>query len=82
MAAAWWSRPATPRPVLEPGVAGESGEAVGTVCELVIESVARLREVEPQLAKEGLLERKKLVRYVSESGADGVDVEVVSRRGR
>ena len=52
------------------------------MCELVIESVARLKEVEPQLAKEGLLERKKLVRFVSESGADGVDVEVVSRRGR
>jgi len=80
--AAWWSRPATPRPVLEPGVVGESGEDVGTVCELVIESVALLREVEQQLAKEGLLERKRLVRFVSECGADGVDVEVVSRRGR
>lgn len=80
--AAWWSRPATPRPVLEPGVAGESGEAVGTVYELAIESVGRLKGVELQLVKEGLLERKRLVRFVSESGADGVDVEMVSRRGR
>jgi len=83
LAAAWWSRPATPSLVLEPGAAGESGEAVGTVFELVIGSVGQLREVvELQLARAGLPERKRLVRFVSESGADGVDVVLVSKRGR
>ena len=80
--AAWWSRPATPRLVLEPGVAGESGEAAGTVCELVIESVGLLREAGRQLARAGLPERKRLVRFVLESGVDGVDVGLVNRRGR
>ena len=82
MAAAWWSRPATPHLVLAPGVAGESGQGAGTACELVIGSVGRLREAVPQLAKEGLLERKKLARFVSESGVDGVDVGLVNRRDR
>ena len=82
MAAAWWSRPATPRLVLAPGVAGESGEAVGTVYELVIGSVGQLREVVRQLARAGLPGRKRLVRFVLESGADGVDVGLVNRRGR
>jgi len=83
LAAAWWNRRATPSLVLEPGAAGESGEAAGTVCELVIGSVAQLREVvELQLARAGLPERKRLVRFVSGSGADGVDVVLVSKRGR
>ena len=81
-AAAWLSRPATPRLVLEPGAAGESGEGAGTVCELGIGSAGRLREAVPQLAKVGLLERKRLARFVSESGADGVDVGLVNRRDR
>ena len=80
--AAWWNKPATPRLVLEPGAAGESGEAVGTVCELVTGSVGQLREVGRQLARAGLPGRKRLVRFVSESGADGVDVELVNRKGR
>ena len=80
--AAWWSRPATLHLVLEPGVAGESGEAAGTACELVIGSVGLLREVVRQLAKAGLPERKRLARFVSESGVDGVDVGLVSRRDR
>lgn len=82
MEAAWWSRHATPRLVLEPGVAGESGEAAGTEYELVIGSVGLLREVVQQLAKAGLPERKRLVRLVSESGVDGVDVGMVSRGDR
>ena len=82
LAAAWWSRPATPRLVLEPGVAGESGEVAGTACELVIGSVGQLREVVQQLAKAGLPERKRLVRLVSESGVDGVDVGMVSKGDR
>ena len=80
--AAWWSRPATLHLVLEPGVAGESGEAAGTEYELVIGSVGLLREVVRQLAKVGLPERKRLARFVSESGVDGVDVGLVSRRDR
>ena len=82
MEAAWWSRHATPRLVLEPGVAGEIGEGAGTEYELVIGSVGLLREVVQQLAKAGLPGRRRLVRFVLESGADGVDVVLVNRRGR
>ena len=52
------------------------------MCELAIESVGPLREAVPQLAKVGLLERKRLARFVSESGAGGVDVGLVNRRDR
>lgn len=55
---------------------------MGTECELVIGSVGQLREVVQQLAKAGLPERKRLVRLVSESGVDGVDVGMVSRGDR
>ena len=82
MEAAWWSRHATPRLVLEPGVAGESGEDVGTEFELVIVSVGQRKEVERQLAREDLPGKRRLVRFGLESGADGVVVVVVSRRGR
>ena len=82
LAGAWWSRLATQHLVLAPGVAGESGEDVGTECGLVIVSVGQRREVEQQLAKEDLPVKKRLVRFGLESGADGVVVVVVSRRGR
>ena len=52
------------------------------MCELGIGSAGPLREVVPQLAKVGLLERKRLARFVLESGADGVDVGLVNRRDR
>ena len=82
MAGAWWSRLATQHLVLAPGVAGESGEDVGTEFGLVIVSVGQRREVEQQLAKEDLPVKKRLVRFGLESGADGVVVVVVSRRER
>ena len=82
MEEAWWSRRATQHLVLAPGVAGESGEDVGTEFELVIVSVGQRREVEQQLAKEDLPVKKRLVRFGLESGADGVVVVVVSRRER
>ena len=82
MVAAWWSRPVTPSLVLGPGDAGESGEAVVMVSELAIGSVGPRREVVRQLARAGLHEMRRLVRFVSESGAGGVVVGLVSRRGR
>ena len=82
MEEAWWSRRATQHLVLAPGVAGESGEDVGTEFELVIVSVGQRKEVERQLAREDLPVKRRLVRFGLESGADGVVVVVVSRRGR
>ena len=82
LAGAWWSRLATQHLVLAPGVVGESGEVVGTEFELGIVSVGQQREVERQLAREDLPGKRRLARFGLESGADGVVVVVVSRRGR
>ena len=55
---------------------------MGTEFELGIVSVGQQREVERQLAREDLPGKRRLVRFGLESGADGVVVVVVSRRGR
>ena len=55
---------------------------MGTECGLGIVSVGQQREVERQLAREDLPGKRRLARFGLESGADGVVVVVVSRRGR